>query len=210
MPVTTIDAPLRYRLSLPRPASHTVEVELRVAPDGAAPLRLEMAAWAPGSYLIRDYARHMRDLVVTDAATGRALEATQIDKRTWEVAPGGAAEVLVRYDIYGHELTVRTNHIDATHAFLHGPATFVFPTAARDRAVEVEVVAPDGWPVVTGLEPVAGAQHRFTAPCASRCGATPRPPPSSRSTTSRATSAPSSTRRGRSSAGCRARTTRSS
>ncbi|HUS63786.1 MAG TPA: PDZ domain-containing protein [Kofleriaceae bacterium] len=158
-----IDAPLRYRVSLPRPASHTVEVELRVAPDGAAPLRLEMAAWAPGSYLIRDYARYLRDLVVTDAATGRALEATQIDKRTWEVAPGGAAEVLVRYAVYGHELTVRTNHIDATHAFLHGPATFLFPTAARDRAVEVEVVAPDGWPVVTGLEPLAGAQHRFTA-----------------------------------------------
>ena len=42
-----------------------------------------------------------------------------------------------RYVLYGHDLTVRTNHIDADHAFLHGPATFIYPVAQRTAPVEV-------------------------------------------------------------------------
>ncbi|HEU5055314.1 MAG TPA: hypothetical protein VFU21_02260, partial [Kofleriaceae bacterium] len=57
---------LRYRLALPRPDSHLVDVELRFPAAAGA---VEMAAWCPGSYLIRDYARHVRDLVAEDAAT---------------------------------------------------------------------------------------------------------------------------------------------
>jgi predicted metalloprotease with PDZ domain len=142
---------LRYRLALPRPESHLCEVELRfTAPAG--PVAIEMAAWCPGSYLIRDYARYLRDLEVLDAGGG-PLPVVQTSKREWVIAGGEAErEVLVRYRVYGHELSVRTNHIDGGHAFLHGPAIYLFPDLARDWPCEVEVSAPDGWPIVTGLE----------------------------------------------------------
>ena len=52
-------APLRYRLTVPRPESHLCEVELRFRSGGGPPIRIEMAAWCPGSYLIRDYARFL-------------------------------------------------------------------------------------------------------------------------------------------------------
>jgi predicted metalloprotease with PDZ domain len=158
-----VTSPLRYRLSVPRPESHLVEVELRVAPPAAgATLRLEMAAWCPGSYLIRDYARHVRDLEARDAESGQALPLRQVSKREWEVESGGG-EVAVSYRVYGHDLTVRTNHVDASHAFLHGPALYLFPGDARDAACEVAIEPPPGreWPVVTALEP-AGAD-RFRA-----------------------------------------------
>ena len=137
---------LRYAVRVTAPARHTVEVELVFAPS-AETVELAMAAWSPGSYLIRDYARFVRDLaVVGDDGAPRTV--TKIDKQTWRVAAAGARELEVRYEVYGHDLTVRTNHIDGDHAFLHGPATFVYPsgpTALRGSPVEVTLAHPDAW-----------------------------------------------------------------
>jgi predicted metalloprotease with PDZ domain len=70
--------------------------------------------------------------------------------------------------VYGHDLTVRTNHIDGEHAFLHGPATFLVPSHLRTQPIELELTAPEGWTPVTGLgwSPPGVAlptPHRFTA-----------------------------------------------
>ena len=156
---------LRYAVRVDAPARHVAEIELRFTPpDPHGPVELAMAAWCPGSYLIRDYARFVRELSVT-AADGRACTVTKVDKQTWRVdpgersesgplhsGPGGTSELIVRYVVYGHELTVRTNHIDADHAFLHGPATFVYPTALRTAAIEVELSYPDDWVVTCAAE----------------------------------------------------------
>jgi predicted metalloprotease with PDZ domain len=153
-------APLRYRLSISRPESHLVDVELRFErPHGGGPIRLEMAAWCPGSYLIREYARYVRDLEAR--AGGHLLTLRQVSKREWELDGDAAGEIRVTYRVYGHELTVRTNHVDSQHAYLHGPAIYLFPSEARDTACAVEVVPPAGreWPVVTALEP-DGAGYR--------------------------------------------------
>jgi len=150
---------LRYRLAVPHPESHLCEVDLLMPAHGTS-LTVEMAAWCPGSYLIRDYARYVRDLVAEDAATGKRLSAVQVSKREWEIATGTADEIRIRYRVYGHELTVRTNHIDRTHAFLHGPAVFLFLAAARDWPCEVEVTGPAGWPIETAL---AGEGGRYRA-----------------------------------------------
>ena len=138
--------PVRYELSVPNPASHLVEVAmtLTVVADLDA-LDLAMAAWSPGSYLIRDYARHVRDVRVD----GGSVE--KIDKQTWRARADRADTVTVRYAVYGRDLTVRTNHIDGTHAFLHGPATYLFCPAMVDESCTVAVQPPPGWNVHTGL-----------------------------------------------------------
>jgi predicted metalloprotease with PDZ domain len=148
---------------LAAPASHLVEVELTFAPPaGGDHADVTMAAWCPGSYLIRDYARFVRDLAASDAS-GRTLAVRKLDKQTWRVACQGAGEVRVRYVVYGHDLTVRTNHIDAEHAFLHGPATFAYPVALRGAPIEVAIDAPAGWDIVTGAPNVDGDSRRLCA-----------------------------------------------
>jgi predicted metalloprotease with PDZ domain len=141
---------LRYVVRLDAPARHTVEVTLTFVP-AAASTDVTMPAWCPGSYLIRDYARFARDL---DALgdDGRPRTVSKVDKQTWRIDTAGAREVTVRYTMYGHDLTVRTNHIDATHAFLHGPATFLFPTTHRTAPIELELHGPADWPLVTALD----------------------------------------------------------
>src|SRR5688572_30630218 len=130
-----VDVALRYRVELPRPEDHLVAVTLTVPCAEAASggeVVLTLPAWTPGSYLIRDYARFVRDLTaVGDDGLGRAV--TKRDKTTWVIAVDDAEVITVRYLVYGHDLTVRTNHIDGTHAFLHGPATFVHVPALRAR-----------------------------------------------------------------------------
>jgi predicted metalloprotease with PDZ domain len=131
---------LRYSVDLDQAASHVVSIELRFTSTGNT-ADVTLPAWCPGSYLIRDYARFVRELTAT--AGGTPVAAAKIDKQTWRIACGATREVTVRYQVYGHELTVRTNHIDGDHAFLHGPATFVHPILQRDEPVEVTIHAPD-------------------------------------------------------------------
>src|SRR5262245_28976412 len=109
---------LRYVLRIEAPERHTVDIELRFSPE-ADTVDVMLPAWCPGSYLIRDYARFVRDLEAS-GNDGKPRRATKIDKQTWRIERGGATELTIRYTVYGHELTVRTNHIDAEHAFLHG------------------------------------------------------------------------------------------
>jgi predicted metalloprotease with PDZ domain len=152
---------LRYTVRLDAPNRHLAAIELRFPVDTAT-VEVTLPAWCPGSYLIRDYARFIRDLeVVGDDGAPRV--ATKRDKSTWSIETRGARELCVRYALYGHDLTVRTNHIDADHAFLHGPATFLAPTHLRDAPVELALAAPDGWTPTTAMAWDPVEPYRMTA-----------------------------------------------
>ena len=142
---------LRYAVRLGAPGRHVAEIELRFPVDTDT-VDVALPAWSPGSYLIRDYARFVRDLEVT-AADGTPRRAAKRDKATWTIETAGARELIVRYAVYGHDLSVRTNHIDSTHALLHGPATFLYPTHLRAAPILLELDAPDGWPLTSALAP---------------------------------------------------------
>ncbi len=150
---------LRFEVRIAAPHRHLVEVTLRFAAAGPR-TTLALPAWCPGSYLIRDYARFVRDLEAR--AGGAPLAVHKIDKTTWEIETGGATEITVTYAVYGHDLTVRTNHIDGDHAFLHGPATFLYPTHARTSPVEIELFAPEGWTLTSPMAWEATASYPQT------------------------------------------------
>ncbi len=150
-------------LSFDDRATHHIDVEA-VVPAGGPELELMMAVWTPGSYLVREYARHVERLT---AATleGAPLAVTKSRKNRWTVATGGAERVVVRYRVYARELSVRTNFVDSELAVLNGAPTFLAPVGAA-RAYDVRLVVPDAWPnVVTALQPhPSGDPHRYLAP----------------------------------------------
>src|SRR5262245_17761082 len=100
----------RYAVRLDAPARPTAAIELTVPVRGDS-VELALPAWSPGSYLIRDYARFVRDLDARDG-DGEPRRVKKLDKSRWRVEARGARELVVRYAVYGHDLTVRTNHID--------------------------------------------------------------------------------------------------
>ncbi len=148
-----------YRLAFSRLNAHLVDVEARFQEAGGGDVDLRMAAWTPGSYLVREYARHVQDVEAFDEH-GRALAVSKTDKATWRVAAAGARDVVARYRVYGWDLSVRTNHVDATHAFLNGAPTYLWIEARAGEPADVTVEAPKGWRFVTGL---AGGPSEFRA-----------------------------------------------
>lgn len=142
-------------------AQHQVEVELRLSRDLTAKASiLAMPAWTPGSYLVRDYARFVDRVRLVDEGGERPLEA-KVDKQRW-VLPASKAGLVVRYRLYGNELSVRTNHFDAAHAQVIPAATFMVPEGHKARPWRIRFEGfPAEWEVATGLEAQDG---RFEAP----------------------------------------------
>ena len=136
------------------------EIELTVTlPAGAVEQGavLALPVWTPGSYLIRDYARFLDRLTAVDAQ-GRPLAVTKLDKQRWRL-PAVAGPVTLRYRLFCNELTVRTNHVDATHAHLVGAASFLYLEDQGARPYRVAFEGwPEGWRVATAL-PAAGSAY---------------------------------------------------
>lgn len=135
-------------------AAHLVDVEVHLSFDGpAGRVVLAMPVWTPGSYLVREYARHVQGFTATDAE-GRVLPSRKERKDAWSVDGDRAQSVVVRYRVWCHELTVRTNHADESHALLTAAATFLHVEGARtDLPHTVEVVPRATWNVVVPLPP---------------------------------------------------------
>jgi predicted metalloprotease with PDZ domain len=104
-----------------------------------------MAVWTPGSYLIREYERHVEALTAANPSRAPlAVEKTR--KNRWRVTTNGARTVWVRYRVYAHEMTVRTNWVDEELAMINGAPTFItLLESPSRRAHEVRLVLPRAW-----------------------------------------------------------------
>jgi predicted metalloprotease with PDZ domain len=149
---------MRHRLSFPEPHAHLLHVELEIDRPGPAP-ELVLPVWTPGSYLVREYARHVEGISAEDAG-GRPLRVERLDKHRFRVDAAGAERARVRYRVYANELTVRTCHLDATHAYVNGAAAFLLVRGREREPQVVEISPPAGWKVSTAL---AGGPAAFTA-----------------------------------------------
>jgi predicted metalloprotease with PDZ domain len=134
---------------MPRPHSHLFEVEARL-PPGQDVLEAVLPVWTPGSYLVREYARHVQELQAADGS-GAALPVERVDKRTWRIQARGNP-VTLRYRVYSNELTVRTSHLDGTHGYFNGAALLLYTEALRGTPHHLAVEAPSGWSVFTALD----------------------------------------------------------
>ena len=147
-------------LAVLRPLSlsmHEIEVVLSL-PAGAAAAGaiLALPAWTPGSYLVRDYARFLDRLTVSDG-NGLPWPVEKLDKQRWRVAPC-PGPLTVSYRLFCNDLTVRTNHVDALHAHLVGAASFLYLEGQENRPLEISFAGwPADWKVATALPSRAGA-----------------------------------------------------
>ena len=154
---------IEYTVSMPQPHTHLLAVEMRVTGAAAGGrMDLVMPVWTPGSYLVREYARHVQDFSATDGS-GRPLSWTKLNKNTWRITSPDAATVVVTYRVYANELTVRTNELNDTHAFWNNAALLMYPDGQLLAASTLRVVPPAGWKVATGLPSATGGANRYSA-----------------------------------------------
>lgn len=156
---------IQYRIQPVNPFAHLFLVSCVVetpAPDGQC---FFLPAWIPGSYLIRDFARHV--VSMRAEANGRPVKLTKRDKHTWQAAPIPKGQPLeLTYEVYAWDLSVRGAHLDQTHGFFNGTSVFLGVCGQEEAPCVVELLPPDGeaytaWRVATALEPALG--HREEA-----------------------------------------------
>ena len=156
-------APIRYRIRPSDPDAHLFGVEMTIADPDPEGQRLALPAWIPGSYMIREFARH---IVRIEARAGDALVAlTKLDKHTWR-AERCRGPLAVRYLVYAWDLSVRGAHLDRTHGFFNGTSVFLQALGHERRPCELVIDAPthpacQGWRVATTLPEAGARRHGF-------------------------------------------------
>ena len=154
---------IEYRIRPLRPEAHLFEVTLTVAeptPEGQA---FTLPAWIPGSYMIRDFARHLVHLEAS--CQGETLPVAKIDKQTWQVPPCDGP-VQLHYHVYAWDLSVRGAYLAPTHGYFNGSCVFLGPMGHEAQPCEGDIDAPEGpaylgWHLATGLPRLSGSELAF-------------------------------------------------
>src|SRR5579863_1601499 len=156
--------PVRYNVRFPDPQTHYVSVEACLPAGDRSEVEVFMPVWTPGSYLVREYARNVEAISVSDPA-GKPLPFSKSSKNRWRVDTGGAPEFRFAYRVYCREMSVRTNWVEDSFALLNGAPTFVTLLDCLDRPHELRLELPPEWKTaITGLpEAASGHRHHYLA-----------------------------------------------
>src|SRR5712671_32032 len=164
-PNSPMSSDIAFTVAMSKPYTHLLEVEIRVkipanlqAPNESD---LVMAVWTPGSYLVREFARHVQDFAAD--SDGHALDWTKVDKNTWRVKTNGARQWRATYRVYANELTVRTSELNSDHAFWNNATLLMYPKGYLNAPSTLRIVSPSGWKIATGLPPIEGQANTFRA-----------------------------------------------
>ncbi len=145
-----------YLLEITSPETHLAKIRYRGRrTKDQNETALYLPSWSPGSYFMREYSRNIRTISAS-TSIGEALFLEQTTKNCWkidweksELNKADACEYEITYEIYCHQLTVRTSHIDSSHAFLHGPSLFMAEVGTEDAEVLLKVKFPPIWSKLT-------------------------------------------------------------
>lgn len=154
---------LHYRVIPRDPAAHLFEVSCTIDEPSPQGQRFSMAAWIPGSYLIREFAKHVVSLGA--ASEGQMVAIEKISKDTWRCAPC-AGPLTVTSLVYAFDLSVRAAYLDTGRGFFNGTSLFFRFHTHEARPCEVLVDPPPGdayrdWRVATSLARGDAAPHAF-------------------------------------------------
>jgi predicted metalloprotease with PDZ domain len=153
---------IAYQIAMPQPQTHLFEVKLTVSNWGDAEvLDLKMPVWTPGSYLVREYARQLQDLTVSNDK-GEKLEVAKVAKNHWQIYVENSDCISIGYRIFANELTVRTNHLDTTHGYFNPAALCFYISGYESNPIEITIVTPHpDWQITTPLPEIS--PHTFLA-----------------------------------------------
>ncbi|WP_337883487.1 M61 family metallopeptidase [Chromobacterium haemolyticum] len=152
---------VRYTLCPRAPEAHLFEVVLTVSKPAKNGQIFSLPAWIPGSYMIREFSRHIVEICAESA--GKAVQLVQLTKNSWQAAPVKGVLVL-RYKVYAFDLSVRGAYLDAERGFYNGSSVFLAVDGYENEACAVEILPPEGkayadWKVATSL-PARGADKK--------------------------------------------------
>ncbi|MDP6933700.1 MAG: peptidase M61, partial [Myxococcota bacterium] len=156
-------SPVLYRVHPHHPGAHVWRIEMEIRTPDPQAQDLTFPAWIPGSYLMREFARNVSGLTARDEKGPMVLE--RVDRNRW-TARGVTGALVLEYEVYAWDLSVRTSHLDQTHGYFNGTALFMVAVGLEQGEHELELLPPsdplcEDWRVATTLARVDGGEWGF-------------------------------------------------
>ncbi|EXS25477.1 MULTISPECIES: M61 family metallopeptidase [Acinetobacter] len=153
---------LHYQIEFDDYKQHLVHVTIRFLANPNQEIWLP--TWIPGSYLIREFSKHIESVKAYDEA-GRLLDIKKTSKNRWRLFNTDHELMTIEYDVYTYDLSVRGAYVDQTRLYINPACVCLALEGQEQSACEVEVFLPDElkhFQLATGLASKSLVKGRFT------------------------------------------------
>jgi predicted metalloprotease with PDZ domain len=133
-------APIHYRIEAHDPQAHVWRITLTVSKPAKNQI-VSLPVWIPGSYLVREFAKHLQQLRATQG--GHEVPLSQHDKCTWQAACKTTAPLVLSYEVYAFDMSVRTSYLDAQRGFFNPTSLCLRVHGQESKAHTLELTAPE-------------------------------------------------------------------
>lgn len=153
---------LHYQIEFDDYRQHLIHVTLRFLADPTQVLSLP--TWIPGSYLIREFSKHLESVKAYDE-DGRLLQISKFEKNKWRLFNTDHELITVEYDVYAYDLSVRGAYVDQSRLYVNPACVCLGLDGQEDKAIEVEIFLPPElkhFQLATGLSHKSFVSGRYT------------------------------------------------
>ena len=139
---------INYKI-VPSPLDHEWHILLTFTKHDDFPIEISLPNWTPGSYLIRDFSRHITS--IDASCNGVPVRLDQIAKNCWHAA-SSRGEWQIRYTVYAFDLSVRGSFLSTERGFFDGACLFLRVKGAEMLQHRLDLSdIPTGWRIATTL-----------------------------------------------------------
>jgi len=164
--MNTVDLPvIQYTVWPANLHSHRYQVKLHIANPSPEGQVLQMPAWIPGSYLIRDFSKQIESIEAYSASTKKKLPLERINNDQWRLPnTTGAIEVITT--VYAYDSSVRAAYLDTERGFFNASSLCLEVIGQHDLPCSLALAAPeasfaDHWSVQTSLRAAKTDERGF-------------------------------------------------
>ena len=153
--------PIHYTVEAADLHAHLFRVTLTIA----EPLPLQtvsLPVWIPGSYLVREFSKNLQQLQAKQGR--RSATIFQRDKCTWDIACKEGQPLVLSYEVYAFDNSVRTAWLDSQRGFFNGTSLCLRVHGQEEQAHRLQLQAVKNqadWQAATGLAPVKTDKRGF-------------------------------------------------
>lgn len=141
--------------------AHLFRVTLHIAaPETEQTVSLPV--WIPGSYLVREFSKNLQGLSARQGR--RAVAVQQLDKCSWQLDCKPGEPLLLSYEVYAFDNSVRTAWLDSRRGFFNGTSLCLRVHGQEDQAHQLQLLPVKGqseWQAATGLTSVKTDKKGF-------------------------------------------------
>ncbi len=145
--------------------SHRYQVKLHIANPSSEGQVLQMPAWIPGSYLIRDFSKQIESIEAYSVSAKKKLPLEKINNDQWRLPKTtGAIEVITT--VYAYDSSVRAAYLDTERGFFNASSLCFEVIGQHDLPCSLALAAPDAtfadhWSVQTSLRAAKTDERGF-------------------------------------------------